>query len=67
MSDLVAANVRVPVKQNASYAGPDAPSARRTNDGDIVVSGIGYYEDEVTLTKDVLKTLGYIPYYDEAP
>lgn len=65
--DLVAENVPVPVQQCASYAGPAAATAYRKADGSIVICEIGYYGDEVTLTKEALCALGYIPYYDEAP
>jgi hypothetical protein len=39
---------------------PHGASARRVGD-DVVVAGIGYYDDEITLTADILRRLGFVP------
>lgn len=49
-----------PIKVNANCSYPRGiATAKRLDNGDIFIDSIGYYEDEVTLTADILAKLGY--------
>lgn len=42
-----------------TYIGKQAITARLTEDGDLFLEGIGYYEDDLTVPAATLRALGY--------
>lgn len=54
------ANERIIIPGITSNANSEGPYAER-HEGGVRICGIGYYDDEVTLTPEQLRKLGYVP------
>lgn len=50
----------VEIPHLASYRGPHVARAERVECG-VKITDIGYYDEEITLTDEQLRQLGYVP------
>ena len=50
----------VKIPHQPSYSSPRDVYARRTEDGGLALCGIGYYEEDLMLTREQLAQLGLV-------